>query len=223
MKSIIKALLLVLFLQLIVNSASAQVFDGMTQPTTWRFWTPVSLSIETDKVNAAPFMGYKIWINNPSTSHLSTTAIFQYNFTNQTPSIQSWNNVNLLKRKVWFMSRTGYDIGNDKLWETLSGTVFFPYRLNIDFTWSNFFYFQNGFNFLDNDKLQIVVGYKLVLRLKDGSKRSVFAFNIGARIRGNTTGIVTNLRLYIQKTNWLQFRYDFADKVFMMSAIIQFN
>ncbi len=222
MKNKIKFLIPVLFVLCQANYTKAQVFDGITQPTTWRFWTPVSLNIETNNVNAAPFIGYKIWINNPETSHFSTTIITQYNFANSSPSLQSWNNVNLLNRRLWFMSRTGYDFDSGKLWEKLSGTLLLPSNFNIDFTWTDFLYFKEGAHFLETDKLQVVGGYKAYRTVND-NKMPLFAVNLGARIRGNTTGAVANLRLYIQKTNWLQFRYDFADKVFLWSSIIQFN
>ena len=72
-----KILLISALLFLMTGSIFSQCYDGITQPTKWRFWTPVIFNAEADGrvVNAAPFMGYKVTLND----WVSVTPVVQYN------------------------------------------------------------------------------------------------------------------------------------------------
>jgi hypothetical protein len=61
MKNRIKLFLVISALSLLFGmKANAQVFDGITQPTKFRVWVPVSIDLHNSKnVGVAPFVGYK--------------------------------------------------------------------------------------------------------------------------------------------------------------------
>ena len=170
-------------------AASAQIYDGITQPTTYRVWA--SVGQPTDNGNAAFsfFTGYKYDLS----SHFSVTGVANYNVTGQafTPAI--WLNANI-DGVVYFLSRNIYDAKNNKFKETLSATVKLPYGFMIDATWDNVF---NGDSFLQGDRLQAVAGW--------GCKWVIF--NAGYSMRSNP-GLIANVRFKLTPAYWLQFKYD---------------
>jgi len=180
---------------------SAQVYDGITQPTVFRYWMPVNVSVNNpDNVSAAPFVGVKAILAD----WVSLTPVVQYNINQETTTPQLWLNLNY-KQKYYLLMRTVYNLNTGKLSETLSGTAKLGSYM-IDFTWYNFF--RND-KFLQTDRLQFVAGY--------ASGRIVF--NAGYAFRMNP-GLVTNLRFKMTKLSWLQLRYDTGTDQLSISTAI---
>jgi hypothetical protein len=208
-----KLILISALLVAMTSNLFSQCYDGITQPTKWRFWTPISFDYEAENrgINAVPFMGYKVTLAD----WVSLTPVVQYNIGQNNLIPQVWANFNY-KKKFWFLFRTGYDVNNAKFYETISGTWKAPHKFMLDFTWSNFY---KGGDLLDTDKLQILAGRRF------DNDVLPFVFNIGYRVRsfGEDEGIVTNLRLLVSGTNWLQFKYDVSNKTVVFSTVIQFN
>ncbi|MBS4056527.1 MAG: hypothetical protein KGZ82_04330 [Bacteroidales bacterium] len=191
----------ILMILLATVSLSGQVYDGITQPTRFRYWLPLTTSVNTPgSLTAAPFMGYKVQPAN----WISFTPILQYNFNREAAMPQLWLNVNY-QQKYYLLFRSIYDLKTEAFSETVSGTV----KLNsymVDFTWDNL-YRSDGF--LINDRLQILAGYAwkhLVL-------------NAGYSIR-DRPGFVTNARVKLTSLSWLQFRYDSGTDTFTLSTAI---
>lgn len=197
MKRIIAILLMLTF----AATASAQVYDGITQPTKFRYWMPFSTSTDgTGKLAAAPFVGYKVQPAN----WISLTPVLQYNFSREAVIPQLWVNVNY-QQKYYLLFRSIYDLKSETFSETISGTV----KLNkfmIDFTWDNFYRAEK---FLQKDRLQILAGY--------GWKHVIF--NAGYSIR-DQPGFVTNIRLKLTNLSWIQLRYDTGIDSFTLSTAI---
>jgi len=212
MKKIVLIFSLMVLLIGTSNSVFSQCYDGITQPTTWRFRTPISFNVDVAgrTVNATPFIGYRIDVS----SWFTITPVIQYNIGADNVIPQAWLNFNWNK-KLWFLSRTGYDSKAEKFYETLSGTWKAPEKFMIDFTWSNFY---KGGDLIDQDKLQLLAGRRF-----DNSVLP-FVVNGGYRFRGQgDEGMIFNLRLMVHETNWLQFQYDVANEKIVFSTVIQFN
>ena len=85
--------------------ARAQVYDGITQPTKFRVWLPVSVSLHDSKnVSVAPFVGYKQEIGQ----RFSITPLLQYNINTETFIPQVWLNANVANT-FYVLSRSIYD------------------------------------------------------------------------------------------------------------------
>lgn len=185
----------------IAVTVSAQVFDGITQPTKFRYWMPFTTSTTTPgKLAAAPFIGYKI---QPA-DWVSLTPVLQYNFSREAVIPQLWVNVNY-KQKYYLLFRSIYDLKSEAFSETISGTVkLHPFM--IDFTWDNFYRAEK---FLTNDRLQLLAGYawKHVI------------FNAGYSIR-DQSGFVSNVRVKLTNLSWVQLRYDNGNDTFSLSTAI---
>jgi hypothetical protein len=182
----------------------SQVYDGITQPTEFRWWMPVSFSLEkgNDPV-AAPFAGYKY----TATDWLSFTPVLQYNLNSESVKPMLWINVNYNKT-YWLLFRSIYDAKAEQFSETISGTVKLPMEFMADFTWSNVY--SNG-EFFENDRLQFLVGYDYGL----------FVLNAGY-VAVNKSGFVSNLRVRVTKLAWLQFKYDSGTNTFAVSTAIHY-
>lgn len=198
--------IIILTILLITASLSySQVYDGITQPTKYRLWVPVSTTLDGNhKVAVAPFVGYKI----DAAKWLSITPVFQYNINADKSIPQIWVNVNY-KKKYFLLFRNIYDIKDNKLKETLSGTAKLPKGFMVDFTWDNFY---NGSDLLKGDRLQFLGGYA-------GKK---FVLNAGYSIR-EKPGFISNFRYKVTDYNWIQLKYDSGAKAFTISTALQFN
>ncbi len=185
----------------IALTASAQVYDGITQPTKFRYWMPFTISTTAPgKLAAAPFVGYKV---QPA-DWISLTPVLQYNFSREAVIPQLWVNVNY-KQKYYLLFRSIYDLKSEAFSETISGTVkLHPFM--IDFTWDNFYRAEK---FLTNDRLQLLAGYawKHVI------------FNAGYSIR-DQPGFVSNVRVKLTNLSWVQLRYDNGNDTFSLSTAI---
>lgn len=204
MKRKLRALLLLAmtFIALCVN---AQVFDGMTQPTRYRVWVPVTASFnDSEDVSVAPFFGYKQDI----CKWFSVTPVVQYNINLETFIPQVWLNFNV-KQKFYVLSRSIYDTKANVYRHTLSSTYKLPYGFMIDTTWENLY---NGRDLCDTDRLQFLAGY--------GYKW--FIGNIGYSCRNNP-GLIANLRFKVSDYNWLQLKYDSGTECVQISCAMQFN
>jgi len=196
-----KRFLAILCILLTSVSLSAQVYDGITQPTRFRYWLPVTTSVNTPgSLSAAPFVGYKV---QPA-DWISFTPVLQYNFNREAAIPQLWLNVNY-QQKYYLLFRSIYDLKAESFSETISGTVKLKCYM-MDFTWDNLF--RND-GFLINDRLQFLAGYAwkhLIL-------------NAGYSIRSRP-GFVTNARIKLTNLSWIQLRYDSGTDLFTLSTAI---
>lgn len=194
-----KKTLLIILLIFIAVTARAQVYDGITQPTAFRYWMPVNVSTHSE-VTAAPFIGIK----HQSTEWLSFTGVFQYNIQAKHSMPSLWVNLNY-EGRAWLLLRNTYNIDTQTFSNTLSGT----YRLGqnmLDFTWWNI---QSGGNMFTGDRMQVLIG-------RDFGR---VVINGGYALVG-TTGFVTNMRLRLTNLSWVQLRYDTGTKVIGISTAI---
>lgn len=203
-RKLLKKMALVILL-LLPCSLHAQVYDGITQPTRYRIWIPVSANLHGHgSTSVSPFIGYKENI----TDWLSATAVAQYNIGGETFVPQLWLNLNYNKW-LWFLSRSIYDTKANIYRHTLSATVKLPKGFMIDATWDDAY---NGHKFIDTDRLQVL----------GGVAHGRFVVNAGYSMR-NKPGVIANLRLKITDYDWLQFKYDGGAKAFTFSTALQFN
>ena len=203
-RKLLKKLTLVVLL-LLPCGLHAQVYDGITQPTRYRIWIPVSANLHGHgSTSVSPFVGYKENI----TDWLSATAVAQYNIGGEAFVPQLWLNVNYNKW-LWFLSRSIYDTKANIYRHTLSATVKLPKGFMIDATWDDAY---NGHKFIDTDRLQVL----------GGVAHGRFVVNAGYSMR-NKPGVIANLRLKITDYDWLQFKYDGGAKAFTFSTALQFN
>lgn len=201
-----KKYILILVVALFVStSIQAQMYDGITQPTRFRIWLPVTTNLgEAPNATVAPFVGYKQNVCN----WFNLTGVLQYNINKQSVIPQIWLNFNV-KEKFYILSRSIYDIKDKKYKHTLSATYKLPKGFMIDATWDNIY---DGNKFCDTDRLQFVAGY--------GYKW--FVINAGYSCR-NKAGFVTNMRFKITEYNWLQLKYDGGTNSLQVSTALQFN
>lgn len=188
-----------------VLSGKAQVYDGITQPTRFRVWIPITTSLHDSKATTvAPFIGYKQNICD----WLSVTPVAQYNITTETFIPQLWVNFNV-KQRFYVLSRSIYDTKAKGYKHTLSATYKPPEGFMIDATWENMY---DGNKVCDTDRLQFVAGY--------GHKW--FVANAGYSCR-NKSGVIANLRLKVTDYNWLQLKYDGGTESIQIGCALQFN
>lgn len=198
-------LLLTVFTLLFTLSSKAQVYDGITQPTRFRVWVPVTTSIHNENATTvAPFIGYK----QDVCDWFSVTPVVQYNINSETFTPQVWLNFNV-KQKFYVLSRSIYDTRANEYRHTLSATYKLPLGFMVDATWENLY---NGKKFCDTDRLQFVAGY--------GYKW--FVANVGYSCR-NKPGVIANLRLKVTDYNWLQLKYDGGTESIQIGCALQFN
>lgn len=201
MRQVVFVLLLAV---LAISGTHAQVYDGITQPTRFRLFMPVTTSLEEHGSTVAPFVGYRADV----TGWLSLTPVVQYNMTSEAVTAGVWVNVSYRKR-FYLLARSMYNTKAGLFTETLSGTVKLPVGFMIDATWDNMY---NGRSFCDGDRLQVVGGWDY--------RRIVV--NAGYSLRA-CSGFVANLRFKVTKYNWLQLKYDEGAKAFITSVALQFN
>lgn len=186
-------------------SANAQVYDGITQPTCFRIWLPVTANLHDSKATTvAPFIGYKQEFGQ----HFSITPVLQYNINSETFTPQVWLNANI-KGKFYVLSRSIYDTRAGEYRHTMSATYKLPYGFMVDGTWENLY---DGHKFCDTDRLQFLGGYA----------HSFFVVNAGYSCR-NKAGFVANLRLKITNYDWLQLKYDGGTETVQVGMALQFN
>lgn len=196
--------LTVLLLVLWISGIRAQVYDGITQPTRYRLFMPVTTSLQGVGITAAPFVGYRADV----TGWLSLTPVVQYNMTSEAVSAGVWLNVNYRKR-FYLLARSMYNMKTGLFSETLSGTVKLPAGFMVDATWDNFY---NGRSLIDGDRLQFVGGWDYAR----------FIINAGYSVRAYP-GFIANLRFKATKYNWLQLKYDGGVNSISVATAIQFN
>lgn len=199
-----KKLLIIMMLVGVSIGIRAQVYDGITQPTKFRLFMPVTTSLEGHGSTVAPFVGYRADV----AKWFSVTPVFQYNMNTEAVSLAVWLNVNYQQR-IYLLARSVYNTKTKIFTETLSGTVKLPAGFMIDATWDNMY---NGRSFCDGDRLQILGGLDY--------RR--FVFNAGYSMR-SLPGFVANIRFKVTKYNWLQLKYDEGAKAFITSVALQFN
>lgn len=203
-RKLLKKMALVILL-LLPCGLHAQVYDGITQPTRYRIWIPVSSNLHGHgSTSVSPFVGYK----ENLTDWLSATAVAQYNICGETFVPQLWLNLKYNKW-LWLLSRSIYDTKANIYRHTLSATVKLPNGFMIDATWDDAY---NGHKFIDTDRLQVL----------GGVAHGRFVVNAGYSMR-NKPGVIANLRLKITDYDWLQFKYDGGAKAFTFSTALQFN
>lgn len=195
---------LFLFISLISLSLQAQVYDGITQGTTYRILLPTSTDLDTDKASVSPLVGYM----QPVNRWLSLTGIAQYNTTTHNISPQLWLNTSI-DGKVFILFRSIYDTKPKIFRETISATYKVYHGLHFDCTWDNLF---SDDRFLHNDRLQFMCGYDY--------RR--FVLNAGYSCR-DKKGFVTNLRFRIDSYNWVQLKYDRGLNTLGITAGLNFN
>lgn len=196
---------MIILMLIAAPSAKAQVYDGITQPTRFRIFIPVTSSVHGNKATTiAPFFGYKKDLGE----RFSITPVIQYNINSEAFIPQIWLNFNIAK-KFYVLSRSAYNTKSEKYTHTMSATYKLPYNFMIDATWDNLY---NGSKFCDGDRLQFVGGYSC----------KFFVVNAGYSCRAKK-GFVANLRLKITEYNWLQLKYDDGAKTFQVSTALQFN
>lgn len=199
-----KKLFIMLVLATVSLVAGAQIYDGITQPTKFRIFMPVTTSLHGNGSTVAPFIGYRADV----TGWFSVTPVLQYNMNAEAVSLGAWLNVNY-RQQVYVMARSSYNTKAKMFTETLSGTVKLPAGFMIDATWDNMY---NGRRFMSGDRLQVLGGLDY--------RR--FIFNAGYSMR-SLPGFVANIRFKVTKYNWLQLKYDEGAKAFITSVALQFN
>lgn len=206
MKNRIKlSLVLTAITLLFAVNAQAQIYDGITQPTRFRLWVPITTTLDSNhNTTVAPFVGYKQEVCN----WFSVTPVLQYNINKENFIPQVWLNFNV-KNKFYVLSRSIYDVRANEYRHTLSATYKLPLGFMVDATWENMF---DGRKFCNSDRLQVVAGY--------GYK--FFVANVGYSIR-NKPGVVANLRLKVTDYNWLQLKYDQGTNSVQIGCALQFN
>ncbi|MBO5710434.1 MAG: hypothetical protein J6R62_02800, partial [Rikenellaceae bacterium] len=111
-------LLLTAITLLFAVGAKAQIYDGITQPTRFRVWVPITTSLhESNSTTVAPFIGYKQEVCD----WFSVTPVLQYNINNEVFTPQVWLNFNV-KQKFYVLSRSIYDTKANEYRHTLSAT-----------------------------------------------------------------------------------------------------
>lgn len=185
--------------------ARAQVYDGITQPTKFRVWLPVTANLHNSKdVSVAPFVGYKQDIGE----HFSITPVLQYNINKEAFIPQVWLNANIAK-KFYVLSRSIYDTKANLYKHTLSATYKLPLGFMVDGTWENMY---NGKKFCDGDRLQFVGGWA----------HRMFVVNAGYSCR-TKPGFIANARWKVTPTDWLQMKYDGGTKSVQIGMALQFD
>lgn len=185
--------------------ARAQVYDGITQPTKFRVWLPVSINLHDSKnVGVAPFVGYKQEIGQ----RFSITPVLQYNINTETFTPQVWFNANVAN-KFYVLSRSIYDTRADLYKHTLSATYKLPLGFMVDGTWENLY---NGKKFCNGDRLQFVGGWA----------HRLFVVNAGYSCRAKP-GFIANFRWKVTPYDWLQMKYDGGTKSMQVGMALQFN
>lgn len=185
--------------------ARAQVYDGITQPTKFRVWLPVTVNLHNSKdVSVAPFVGYKQDIGE----HFSITPVLQYNINKEAFIPQVWLNANIAK-KFYVLSRSIYDTKANLYKHTLSATYKLPLGFMVDGTWENMY---NGKKFCDGDRLQFVGGWA----------HRLFVVNAGYSCRAKP-GFIANARWKVTPTDWLQMKYDGGTKSVQIGMALQFD
>jgi len=123
-------LLLTAITLLFAVSAKAQIYDGITQPTRFRVWVPVTTSLhDGNATTVAPFIGYK----QDVCDWFSVTPVVQYNINSETFTPQVWLNFNV-KQKFYVLSRSIYDTRANEYRHTLSATYKLPLGFMVDAT-----------------------------------------------------------------------------------------
>ena len=199
-----RKLIIIMLVSLLAISAKTQVYDGITQGTRFRVIVPASTNTETKNVSSAPFIGYKQDI----TKWLNVTGVAQYNISTESFTPQLWLNFSA-NDKIYFLARSIYDSKTKEFRETLSATYKIYKGLHLDSTWENML--VEG-DLLERDRLQFLAGYDF----------NRFVLNAGYSCR-QYSGFVTNLRVRIDKLNWLQLKYDSGVDVVTLSAGLNFN
>lgn len=199
-----KRLIFILSLAVImIMQGNSQVYDGITQPTKHR-----SITIFNNNGGVTQLFGEKFTV----TDQFSTTAVYKYQGSD-VHVLETWNNVNFLDNKLYFLSRIGYNFKSDLVNHTLSGTwKYFTnsiFQLHTDFTWYNQVIGNDVFT---EDALQIMAGMKL---------KDWFVINGGYRVIGE--GSVFNFRFLFPKNTWLQFKYMPKQGVLTIASFIQLN
>lgn len=196
---------MILAMSLVTLTMTAQVYDGITQPTRYRLWMPVTTTTKgNNSTSAAPFVGIKLDVSK----WLSLTSVNQYNMSTEHFIPQIWVNVNY-KQRFYLLSRNIYDAKDELYKQTLSTTAKFPYNLMVDATWFNMY---NGKKFCDGDRLQVLGGYAY----------KWFVVNAGYSMR-TSPGFVSNIRFKVTPYDWLQLRYDGGSDTFDINFALQFN
>lgn len=206
MKYRIKIILILSAISILLGmKARAQVYDGITQPTKFRVWLPVTANLHNSKdVSVAPFVGYKQDIGE----HFSITPVLQYNINKEAFIPQVWLNANIAK-KFYVLSRSIYDTKANLYKHTLSATYKLPLGFMVDGTWENMY---NGKKFCDGDRLQFVGGWAHCL----------FVVNAGYSCR-TKPGFIANARWKVTPTDWLQMKYDGGTKSVQIGMALQFD
>ncbi|MCD8136118.1 MAG: hypothetical protein LUH01_09270 [Parabacteroides gordonii] len=199
-----KVIFIVLLVVIAIGGTHAQVYDGITQPTRFQMFMPVSASLEGHGVTVAPFIGFRV----DATGWLSLTPVVQYNMTSEAVTAGAWVNVSYRKR-FYLLARSMYNTKDGLFSETLSGTVKLPAGFMIDATWDNMY---NGRTFCDGDRLQVVGGWDY--------QRIVV--NAGYSLRSRS-GFIANLRFKVTQYNWLQLKYDQGLNSVSVATALQFN
>lgn len=184
-----KYILAVFTALLLAIGANAQIYDGITQPTTFRVWTSVSQNLDGGSASFGSFVGYKY----APVDWFDITGVANYSFSSGQFSPAVWLGFHAGKY-VHILSRSIYDANIANYRHTLSATVKIPKGFMIDCTWDNLL---NHGAFCNGDRLQVVGGW--------GCKWCIF--NVGYSMRA-LKGVIANVRFKVTDAFWLQLKYD---------------
>lgn len=174
---------------LLAIGANAQVYDGITQPTTFRVWTSASQPLEGGSASFTSFVGHKY----APAKWFDVTGIANYNFSSGQFSPAVWLGFHAGEH-FHLLSRSIYDANIGNYRHTLSATVKIAKGFHVDATWDNLL---NKREFCSGDRLQVLAGW--------GWKWG--AINAGYSMRAKA-GFITNLRIKMTNAFWAQFKYD---------------
>ena len=185
-------------------SAKAQMYDGITQPTTYRIWLMTNQPLDGGPATFTPFVGYRQdlakWVN--------VTGWAQYNFTSHQFIPAVWFNFNIADH-LYILSRSIYDCGDGNYRHGLAATWKIAKGFHMDCTWDTLY---NHGKFAQGDRLQVLAGW--------GGKKVVL--NAGYSMRAKA-GVIVNARYKLNDLTWAQLKYDGGINAVSFSLVYHWN
>lgn len=200
-----KALFALLAIILLPSIATAQLFNGMPQPTELRFIHAYNFS---DAGNSAGIVG--MYRFDP-TQNTTLTAGVSYNHTSQSFTYSSWQGIRLFDNSLHVLHMANYNPDTQKYSGHIASTLLLPGYAG------NGTYQVNGHVFNYN-----ISGAQRYLGTAGARVNQHFIFNAGATAQNGEADWVANARLMLYKMNWIEYRYNNLFRSHQLSLYLQF-